>query len=146
MLFKGQCHCGAIRVELTTDRQPSDQVLGACQCSFCRKHNARAFSDPKAHVTLTAADPQQLQRYSFGLRTSDQIICRRCGVYVAMTLTVGGRVWSVVNVDTLNDRALFTRTPEARDYSAEDCEGRIARRKARWCPTTLVGWPASASG
>jgi hypothetical protein len=97
-------------------------------------------------VTLTAADPQQLQRYSFGLRTSDQIICRRCGVYVAMTLTVGGRVWSVVNVDTLNDRALFTRTPEARDYSAEDCEGRIARRKARWCPTTLVGWPASASG
>ena len=119
MLFKGQCHCGAIRVELTTDRQPSDQMLGACQCSFCRKHNARAFSDPKAHVTLTAADPQHLQRYSFGLKTSDQIICRRCGVYVAMTLTVGGRVWSVVNVDTLNDRALFTRTPEARDYSAE---------------------------
>jgi hypothetical protein len=92
ILFKGQCHCGAIRVELTTDRQPGDQVLGACQCSFCRKHNARAFSDPKALVTLTAADPQHLQRYSFGLKTSDQIICRRCGVYVAMTLTVGGRV------------------------------------------------------
>src|ERR687887_204669 len=103
MLFRGQCHCGAIRVELTTDRQPSDQVLGACQCSFCRKHNARAFSDPKAHVTLMAADP-------------------------------------------LDDRALFTRTPEARDYSAENREGRIARRKARWCPTTLVGWPVSPSG
>ncbi len=71
VLFKGQCHCGAIRVELTTDRQPSDQVLGACQCSFCRKHNARAFSDPKAHVTLTAsfATPKRLlQQY---LPTSD---------------------------------------------------------------------------
>ena len=120
MLFKGQCHCGAIRVELTTDRQPSDQMLGACQCSFCRKHNARAFSDPGAHVTLTVADPQHLQRYSFGLKTSDQIICRRCGVYVAMTLSDGGPVWSVVNIDTLDDRALFTRTPEARDYTCDD--------------------------
>jgi hypothetical protein len=37
MIFKGQCHCGAILVELTTGRQPSDQVLGAFQCTFCRK-------------------------------------------------------------------------------------------------------------
>jgi hypothetical protein len=55
-------------------------------------------------------------------------------------------VWSVVNIDTLDDRALFTRTPEPRDYSAEDREERIARRKARWCPTVLVGWPESSSG
>jgi hypothetical protein len=95
-----------------------------------------------AHVTLTAADPAQLQRYTFGLRTSERVICRRCGVYVAMTLTDGDRVWSVINVDALDDRALFTRAPEARDYSAEDREGRIARRKARWCATTLVGGPA----
>ena len=115
MIFKGQCHCGAIRVELSSNRPPEEQVLGACQCSFCRKHNARALSDPQAHVALTAADPQQLQRYSFGLRTSEQIICRRCGVYVAMTLAYGDRVWSVINVDTLEDRGLFTRPPEARD-------------------------------
>jgi hypothetical protein len=146
MLLRGRCHCGAIRVELATERQPADQVLGACQCSFCRKHNARAFSDPGAQVTLTARDPQQLQRYCFGLGTSDQIICRRCGVYVAMTLSDGDQVWSVVNVDVLDDRALFTRPPEPRDYSAEDREQRIARRKARWCPTTLVGWPAAGAG
>jgi hypothetical protein len=146
MLFRGQCHCGAIRVELATDRPPADQMLGACQCSFCRKHNARAFSDSKAHVTLTAADPQHVQRYSFGLKTSDQVICRQCGVYVAMTLADEGRVWSVLNIDTLDDRALFTRTPEARDYDAEDREARIARRKARWCSTTLVGWPEPGLG
>ena len=141
MLYEGQCHCGAIRVELSTDRPPDQQLLGACQCSFCRKHNARAFSDPKARVVLTAAEPEQLQRYSFGLRTSEQILCRRCGVYVAMTLSEEGRTWSVVNVDALDARVLFTRAPEPRDYSAEDRDGRIARRRARWCPTTLVGWP-----
>lgn len=144
MLFRGQCHCGALRVELTTDRPPGAQVLGACQCSFCRKHNARAFSDPGAHVTLTVAEPEQLQRYTFGLKTSEQIICRRCGVYVAMTLTDAGRTWSVLNIDTLDERAQFTRAPEPRTYDAEDREGRIARRKARWCPTTLVGWPEGA--
>jgi hypothetical protein len=142
MLFRGQCHCGAIRVELATDRPPGEQVLGACQCSFCRKHNARAFSDPKARVTLTAVDLRHLNLYAFGLKTSHQVICRQCGVYVAMTLAEAGQVWSVLNVDTLDDRAQFTRTPEPRDYSTEDREGRIARRKARWCPTTLVGWPA----
>jgi hypothetical protein len=145
LIFKGQCHCGAIGVALMSDRPPAEQALGACQCSFCRKHNARAFSDPKARVTLTAADPDELQRYRFGLRTSEQIICRRCGVYVAMTLIEGDRVWSVINVDVLDDRALFTRPPEPRDFSAEDGESRTARRKARWCPTTLVGWPALAA-
>jgi hypothetical protein len=144
VIFKGRRHCRAIGVELITDRPPAEQTLGACQCSFCRKHNARAFSDPKARVTLTAADPEQLQRYAFGLRTSEQIICRRCGVYVAMILIEGDRVWSVINVDALEDRALFTRTPEPRDYDAEDRDGRIARRKARWCRTTLVGWPQLA--
>jgi hypothetical protein len=93
---------------------------------------------------LTAAAPEHLQRYTFGLRTSEQIVCRRCGVYVAMTLTDGPAVWSVINIDALHDRALFTRIPEPRDYSGEDRASRIARRKARWTPTTLAGWPETA--
>ena len=146
MNHKGSCHCGAIRIELRTERPPQQQVIGACQCSFCRKHNARAFSDPKASVTLTAHEPEHLQRYQFGLKTSDQIICGRCGVYVAMILVEADRVLSVINIDALDDRALFTREPEPRDYSAEDRAERIERRKARWTPTTLIGWPAAASG
>lgn len=141
MIYRGGCHCGAISVELMSERPAADQILGACQCSFCRKHNARAFSDPKAHVTLTATDTAQLQRYTFGLKTSEQIICRRCGVYVAMTLADGDLVWSVINVDALDDRALFAREAELRDFDGEDRQDRIARRKARWTPTTLIGWP-----
>ena len=145
MRHSGGCHCGALRVEIDTDRQPSEQVLGACQCSFCRKHNARAFSDPKARVVLTAHHPHLVQRYTFGLKTSEQILCRRCGVYIAMILTDGDSVWSVINIDALDDRGLFTRDVEIRDFSAEDRERRIARRKARWNPTTIVDFPASAS-
>jgi hypothetical protein len=139
---------GAIRVELQSERQPQEQVIGACQCSFCQKHNARAFSDPSdpnAFVTLTAHEPEHLRRYGFGQKTSEQIICGRCGVYVAMTMIDADRVLSVINIDALDDRALFNREPEPRDYSAEDRAGRIERRKARWTPTALIGWPTSAS-
>jgi hypothetical protein len=119
MIYRGQCHCGAIGVQLISDTLPGDQILGACQCSFCRKHNARAFSDPRAQVTLTAADREQLQLYTFDLKTSKQLICRQCGVYVAMILADGDQVLGVLNIDTLDDRALFTSEPQARDYSAE---------------------------
>ena len=114
-------------------------VLPQAQCAgLLRSQGACDFDGPPP--------AGQLQRYSFGLGTSEQIICRRCGVYVAMILIDGDRVWSVVNVDTLDDRARFTGQAEARDYSAEDRGQRIARRKARWCPTTLVDWPAPPSG
>jgi hypothetical protein len=138
---EGRCHCGAIAIVLRTTRPPEDQVLGACQCGFCRKHNARAFSDPRSSVTITVHEPEQLQRYAFGLRTAKAVICRRCGVYVAMVLTEEERAWSTINIDVLDERASFTRPAEARDFSAEDVALRTARRKARWSPTTLVNWP-----
>jgi hypothetical protein len=138
----GRCHCGSIAVELLTDRAPQDHLLGACQCSFCRKHNARAFSDPKARAVLTAVEADNVHHYRFGLATADVILCRNCGVYVAMLLGDGDDVFSVVNVDVLDDRKAFTGELESRDFDGETTESRIARRKARWTPTALIGWPA----
>jgi len=66
MIYRGQCHCGAIRLQLISDKPPSEQILGACQCSFCRKHNARAFSDPRAQVILTAPIESSFSSITFG--------------------------------------------------------------------------------
>ena len=139
---EGGCHCGAIALPLRSARPPQAQVIGACQCSFCRKHNARTFSDPGAQATLTAREPGELGRYVFGLGTAEAVICRRCGVYVAMILIEGECTWSTISVDALEDRAAFDRPAEPRDFSAEASEGRRDRRKSRWIPTTLVDWPA----
>ena len=141
---KGSCHCGAIAIELQTSRAPHKQVIGACQCSFCRKHNIRAFSDPKSRVVIEAGEPDEIHCYTFGLGTSYAVICRRCGVYMAMILEDEGVFWSTINIDVLNERALFTQTPQPRDYSKEDAAGRIARRRANWMPTSLVGWSGKA--
>lgn len=135
----GGCHCGAIHVTLCTPRPPQAQILGACQCSFCRKHNVRAFSDPRSRMTITVQEPEQLARYVFGWRTSEALICRRCGVYVAMILPDGERWLGTMNMDLLDDRAQFTQPAEPRDYGAETAAERVARRKARWTPTDLVG-------
>jgi len=62
-----------------------------------------------------------------------------------MTIIDAERVLSVINIDVLDDRASFNREPQPRDYSAEDRAERIERRKARWTPTALIGWPTSAS-
>ena len=77
--LKGGCHCGAIGVELTLPRPPEEELVGACQCSFCRKHNARTVSDPKAVARLVVNEPAQLNRYRFGLNASEVVLCRRCG-------------------------------------------------------------------
>ena len=142
---QGACHCGAIVIELRTSRAPADQVIGACQCSFCRKHNIRAFSDPGASVTMTAQNPDCLQLYGFGLRTSQSVICSVCGVYIGMILEADGRVWSTISVDALDDRAQFIKPPQVRDYSGESETERIDRRKAKWIPTDLLGWPGKKS-
>lgn len=136
----GACHCGSIEVELQTPRAPGEQLLGECQCSFCRKHNARAFSDVKSHVTLTARKPDNVQLYRFGYETADVVICRRCGVYVAMVIRTDHETRCTLNVDTLADRKHFSQA-QPRVYDDETREGRIARRLARWTPTTLLGFP-----
>lgn len=139
--LNGGCHCGAIALELTLPRPPEEEIVGACQCSFCRKHNARTVSDPRARVRLVLREPAELQRYRFGLAASEVVLCRRCGVYVAMLMVEDGRAWTTVNIDALDERARFTRPAESRDFSGEALDGRLGRRKARWTPTELVGWP-----
>lgn len=139
--LNGGCHCGAIGLQMSLPRPPEEEIVGACQCSFCRKHNARTVSDPKATARLVVNEPAYLQRYRFGLNASEVVLCRRCGVYLAMLMLEGGGAWTTINIDALDERARFTRQPEPRDFSGEALEGRRERRKARWTPTELVAWP-----
>ena len=40
----GQCHCGAVRVEIE-GVEAADLPLRACQCGFCRRHRALGQDD-----------------------------------------------------------------------------------------------------
>jgi hypothetical protein len=133
----GHCHCGAIRVELDPGRPPAELPLRACQCGFCRRHGAATTSDPGARLHIEAA-PGAMNRYRFGRRAVDALICDECGVYMASLLETEDGLLATLNVAGTQLDGFAGRAPEPITYEEETDAERLARRKRRWTPTTLV--------
>ena len=133
MEFEGGCHCGNIRLTFKTAVQPSDMVVRACQCGFCRKHNTLAAADPDGRLNLQFQSEVMVNRYRFGLETAEYLICRQCGVYVA-AITLDAPPRALVIVNALDDRALFTGPPTSTNYDRESENDRRSRRMQTWTP------------
>ena len=76
--MRGQCHCGAVVLEVAL----SDGLNTArrCDCSFCRRRGAIAVTAPLNGVTvLKGAD--QLTLYTWGTGTAQHYFCKVCGIY-----------------------------------------------------------------
>ena len=132
----GTCHCGAIRGTLHATKPAADLQVRACQCGFCTRHGAMTVSDPAGRATFEI-ERAALATYQFGTRTGTSLICRKCGMYVGVTLEEDGKVWSVLNVRGLAIAEFAGRSPEPVVYDGEKPEERIARRKAKWTPTEI---------
>ena len=132
--YLGRCHCGALTARYQTTVEPSIWGMRACQCSFCRSHGALTTSDPAGLLTFQCSDPTLIQRYRFGGRTADFLICRECGVYVSVQIATDKGRFGVLNVLSL--RPLITSLPAAEpmNYGAETAEIRRLRRETRWTP------------
>ena len=91
-------------------------------------------SDPAGLLTFQCSDPTLIQRYRFGGRTADFLICRECGVYVGVQMATDKGRFGVLNVLSL--RPLITSLPAAEpmNYGAETAEIRRLRRETRWTP------------
>ena len=139
----GHCHCGAIRVDLTTELALEELPLRACQCSFCRRHGSLTTSDPKGRLHIEAA-PGAASRYRFGLGVTDFLLCAECGVYVAATMRVEGGLTAVVNVRGVGFPGFASREPEPMTYDDETAAERSARRADRWMPAVFVETQPSA--
>ena len=113
-----------------------DLGLRACQCSFCRAHGARTTSDPGGTVRFAVRDRAALQRYRFGLKTADFLICRSCGVFVAAVMEEDGRRYATMNANAFQPPPAYDIVGAANDFGGEDVGGRIARRTAKWTPVT----------
>jgi len=134
--IRGQCHCGNLTYELATQFLESEIIARACDCSFCRIHAARNWSDPNGTATIEVKDEQHLQRYLFALSTAEFFICRVCGAYVGAVLFDADGSWSTVNL-RLSD--LSDVAEESASYGSEGEAARITRRMGVWTPTRVVG-------
>ncbi len=133
-MISGGCHCGNVTFRLAASRPPEALPVRACGCGFCRRHGARSTSDPDGRITFAVADPAGLNRYRFGLKTADFLVCRDCGVYVGALMPDGERAFAIINVNACDQPQRFLQKLVAMDYGAEDAAGRQARRRARWTP------------
>lgn len=131
----GGCHCGNIRLRFSTELDPSQIQVRACQCPFCIKHGSRAVADPDGRLAVSVRDIERLRRYRFGLRTADYLICADCGVYVAAI--TGDDARAIVIINALDDQKAFSREPVPVDFDGESREQREARRRLRWMPVEI---------
>jgi len=131
-LYEGACHCGAISARFETAIEPAAMDVRADQCGFCRRHGAKTVSDPAGRLALAFREAA-VERYRFGTRSSDFIVCRSCGAYMAAVIEGYG----VLNVVGADIRAFADRPARPVDYDDETAAMRLARRRERWTPLTL---------
>jgi hypothetical protein len=139
--YKGSCHCGAIGFRYRTDVAPEQWSIRACQCRFCRAHDALSASDPSGFVEFTVADPEFLSRYRFGLRTADFLLCRECGVYIGALIETDNRRFGIINVHALLQSPESLAPTEPMRYDSEDVASRVSRREKRWTPAEVLLQP-----
>ncbi len=131
--YAGACHCRNIEIRLESDLTPGELGVRADGCSFCVKHQAFYTSDPHGELHIDVVDASRSERYRFGTKTADFLLCRVCGVFVAACMQ--DPPLAVVNVNVLDARSAFScRAAQVADLDGESLEQRLARRRARWTP------------
>lgn len=132
----GRCHCGTLTVAFESTH-PLDQLpVRQCGCSFCLRHNPRYTSDPGGRVTLTCNQPAL--HYRFGHESADFVMCPRCGVFVAALWAHEERLYAVINLLALDERAAFTAESRLMDFDSETPTERTSRRAASWTPAHVT--------
>ena len=74
--YRGSCHCGAVRYEITTDFPE----LTTCDCSICRRKNALMVKVHENEFKLIAGE-KNLSVYQFHTKTAKHYFCKTCGIY-----------------------------------------------------------------
>lgn len=138
MDYTGRCHCGAIGFTYRTGIEPASWSVRACQCTFCRAHDALSTSDPDGELEFHADKPGFLQRYRFGLGTADFLLCRNCGVYIGAAIQSDYGRFGIINTHAMQSPPDDLVPAQPISYDSENTEGRVSRRGQRWTPVTTL--------
>ena len=138
--YAGQCFCGSIGYDFATSTPPAEWSIRACQCAFCRAHDALSTSDPAGELRFHAPKPENLQRYRFAMRTADFLLCRECGVYIGAVIETEQGRFGIINTHSLKETPGDIAAVAPISYDKEDKKGRVGRREERWTPVRHVPW------
>src|SRR5262249_40165081 len=127
------CHCEVLCYIYRTALAPSEWSVRGCRCGFCRAHGVLSTSDPDGSLEIQERGAG-LVRYRFAQRTTDFLLCARCGVYIGAAIATDNGQFGIINLRTLYEPpGEFTPT-RVIDYSAESGVDRVMRRERTWTP------------
>ena len=98
----------------------------------------RATGDPEGRLEIAIADEAKTDRYRFGLRITDFLICRACGVYVSALVEEADGLLATLIVNALDLPQDGFPDPVPAHYDDENKEQRLARRRLRWTPAVMA--------
>jgi hypothetical protein len=140
LVYDGGCHCKSLTFRYNTTVSPEFWSVRACQCRFCRMHDALSTSDANGTLQFFAHQPAALQRYRFALRTADFLVCRLCGVYIGAVIETAEGSFGIINTHAFNDTPANIAKVVAIRYDEEDAQDRIGRRQEKWTPVIASPW------
>ncbi len=138
MLISGQCQCGNISFNLEWLPDPTRIPAWACSCSFCVTHKGVWTSSSSAKLKVEIKDAKQLNRHTFGTRTAEFLICKRCDDIPLVTSEIDGRLYAVVNVHSLQGISPTLLKHFQSDFDGESIEDRTERRRRNWIANVTI--------
>jgi len=76
MIYRGSCHCGAIRFEVEA---PEHIEASDCNCSICSKSGFLHLIVPKSRFRLLAGE-ESITTYRFNTGVAKHTFCKVCGI------------------------------------------------------------------
>ena len=96
MVYKGRCHCGAVRFQVRTELQG----LVRCNSSLCVRRSAvMHYVSPSDFMLIHGQE--QLATYRFGQRNAAHHFCKVCGIFPFFLSDWDGQQHYAVNVGCL---------------------------------------------
>lgn len=76
MIYRGSCHCGAVRFEVEA---PEEVEAERCNCSICRRSGYLHLIVPRCNFRLLEGE-DALQTYTFNTGVARHTFCGTCGI------------------------------------------------------------------
>jgi len=136
-LLRGGCHCGKVKIEFRATIGPAALTPRTCDCSFCLKHNASYISDPNGSLSIEAKGSNTITEYHQGSQSARFLICRYCGVLVAVVFDDDAGCHGAVNSRCIEGEVVFG-APQV--VSPQKLGGEEKRRRwaQLWTPRVKV--------
>lgn len=119
----GGCRCGKVSLEVNLTSEPKRYNPRACDCSFCREHDAAYVSDPNGSVVVQTGAMSNLEFVRQGNKLAEFIFCAVCKQLLGVRWHQRGSV---------NARGLFDKASFGKEISASPKHLSAKQKTTRW--------------